>query len=36
MLNAILNASLELPGGSIKSTAGEILIRMQERKDTGQ
>lgn len=32
----IRNASLELPGGSIKSTAGEILIRMQERKDTGQ
>ncbi|MDT8425399.1 MAG: efflux RND transporter permease subunit [Methyloprofundus sp.] len=32
----IRNASLELPGGSIKSSAGEILIRMQERKDTGQ
>jgi len=32
----IRNASLELPGGSIKSTSGEILIRMQERKDTGQ
>ena len=32
----VRNASLELPGGSIKSTSGEILIRMQERKDTGQ
>jgi len=32
----IRDASLELPGGSVKSTAGEILIRMQERKDTGE
>ncbi|NOQ63194.1 MAG: MMPL family transporter [Methyloprofundus sp.] len=28
--------SFDLPGGSIKTEAGEILIRMQERKDTGQ
>lgn len=31
----IRSASLDLPGGSVKTDAGEILIRMQERKDTG-
>jgi multidrug efflux pump subunit AcrB len=31
----IRDASLDLPGGSVKTDAGEILIRMQERKDTG-
>jgi len=29
----IKNASLDLPGGSIKTQGGEILIRMKERKD---
>jgi multidrug efflux pump subunit AcrB len=28
-------ASLDLPGGTIKTDAGEILIRMQARKNTG-
>lgn len=28
-------ASLDLPGGNIKTDAGEILIRMQARKNTG-
>ncbi len=32
----IRSASFDLPGGSIKTDAGEILIRMQERKETGQ
>jgi multidrug efflux pump subunit AcrB len=32
----IRNASIDLPGGSIKTDTGEILVRMQERKETGQ
>lgn len=32
---SIRSASLDLPGGSVKTDAGEILIRMQARKDTG-
>ncbi len=28
-------AAIELPGGGIKTTAGEILMRMQERRDYG-
>ena len=32
----IRSASFDLPGGSVKTDTGEILIRMQERKDTGQ
>ncbi len=32
----IRNASIDLPGGSIKTDNGEILVRMQERKETGQ
>ncbi len=32
----IENSSIDLPGGSIKTSAGEILIRMKERKDYGQ
>lgn len=32
----IQNASVELPGGSVKTSTGEILIRMKERKDYGQ
>jgi multidrug efflux pump subunit AcrB len=32
----IQNASVDLPGGSVKTSAGEILIRMKERKDFGQ
>lgn len=32
----IRNTSLDLPGGSVKTDAGEILIRMQERRNTGQ
>ncbi len=32
----ISKASIELPGGSIKSESGEILIRMKTRKDYGQ
>ena len=31
----IRTASLELAGGSVKTNAGEILIKMQERKETG-
>ncbi|WP_428352936.1 efflux RND transporter permease subunit [Methyloprofundus sp.] len=31
----IRSASLDLPGGSVKTASGEILIRMRERKDTG-
>lgn len=31
----IQNASVDLPGGSVKTSAGEILIRMKERKDFG-
>ncbi|MDC9728881.1 MAG: efflux RND transporter permease subunit [Methyloprofundus sp.] len=31
----IRTASLDLPGGNIKTDAGEILIRMQARKNTG-
>ena len=31
----IRSASLDLPGGSVKTDAGEILIRMQESKNTG-
>lgn len=31
----IQNASVDLPGGSIKTDTGEILIRMKERKDVG-
>ncbi len=31
----IRSASLDLPGGSLKTDTGEILIRMQERKDSG-
>ncbi|MDQ7090838.1 MAG: efflux RND transporter permease subunit [Methylococcales bacterium] len=32
----IKEASLDLPGGSVKTQAGEILIRMKERKDYQQ
>jgi multidrug efflux pump subunit AcrB len=32
----IKNASIDLPGGSVKTSAGEILIRMKERKDYGR
>ncbi|WP_411728357.1 efflux RND transporter permease subunit [Methyloglobulus sp.] len=32
----IQNASVDLPGGSVKTIAGEILIRMKERKDFGR
>ena len=32
----IQNASVDLPGGSVKTDTGEILIRMKERKDYGQ
>ena len=32
--NAVRAASLDLPGGSMKTTAGEILIRTQARKYT--
>ncbi len=32
----IQNASLDLPGGSVKTSVGEILIRMKERKDYGR
>ena len=32
----IRNASIDLPGGSVKTDTGEILVRMQERKETGQ
>ncbi len=31
----IRSTSLDLPGGSIKTDAGEILIRLQERRDSG-
>jgi multidrug efflux pump subunit AcrB len=29
------SAAIELPGGGIKTSAGEILVRMQERRDYG-
>jgi len=32
----IQNASVDLPGGSVKTDVGEILIRMKERKDYGR
>ncbi len=32
----IQSASIDLPGGSIKTAAGEILVRMKERKDYGR
>ncbi len=32
----IQNASIDLPGGSIKTGGGEILVRMKERKDYGK
>ncbi|WP_340122066.1 efflux RND transporter permease subunit [Methylobacter svalbardensis] len=32
----IQNASVDLPGGSVKTSTGEILIRMKERKDYGR
>lgn len=32
----VQNASVDLPAGSVKTTGGEILIRMKERKDVGQ
>ncbi len=32
----IQNASIDLPGGSVKTDVGEILIRMKERKDYGR
>lgn len=31
--NRIRNASVELPGGSIKTLSGEIMVRMKERRD---
>ncbi|MHC4798942.1 MAG: efflux RND transporter permease subunit, partial [Planctomycetota bacterium] len=31
--NKIRRASIELPGGSVKTTAGEILLRMKDRRD---
>lgn len=33
--DTIKAASIELPAGSVKTTEGEILIRMQERRDFG-
>ena len=30
------NSSLDLPGGSIKTDAGEIMVRMKERRDYGR
>ncbi len=30
------NAAIELPGGGIKTSGGEILVRMQERQDYGE
>lgn len=33
---AVRAASVELPGGSIKTTQGEILLRTTERRDTGR
>ena len=32
----IQKASIDLPGGSVKTASGEILVRMKERKDYGQ
>ncbi len=32
----ITDASIDLPGGSIKTGSGEILIRMKERRDRGR
>lgn len=33
--NKIRNASVELPGGGIKTSSGEVLVRMKERRDYG-
>jgi len=33
LANIIKNASLDLPGGSLKTSGGEILVRVKERKD---
>ncbi|MDD4073036.1 MAG: efflux RND transporter permease subunit [Desulfobacterales bacterium] len=32
----VKNASVELPGGSLKTEGGEILVRMKERRDYGR
>ena len=32
----VQNASVDLPAGSVKTSGGEILIRMKERRDVGQ
>jgi multidrug efflux pump subunit AcrB len=32
--NIIASTALELPGGGIKTTAGEVLVRMTERRDS--
>ncbi len=32
----VRQASVELPGGGLKTTSGEILVRMKERRDYGQ
>lgn len=34
--NIVRRSSLELPGGSVKTKAGEILVRMNERRDYGK
>lgn len=34
--NRLRNASLDMPGGSIKTDAGEVLLRMKERRDFGR
>ena len=36
LASIIKNASLDLPGGSIKTSGGEILVRVKERKDYKQ
>ncbi len=34
--NEIREAAIELPGGGVKTTSGEILLRTQERRDFGR
>ncbi len=34
--NRVRNASVDLPGGGIKTEGGEVLVRMKERRDYGR
>lgn len=34
--NAVRSASIEIPGGGVKTTSGEVLLRTTERRDRGR